>query len=165
LLKDSIFPQANSQAKRIYVGIFGSHTCDHNTAKLAESAGEHIARMGAVLICGGMGGVMESACCGAKRAGGTTIGILPGINANEGNQFLDYRIVTGMGDARNLIIVHSIDAAIAISGSYGTLSEISFCLKNGVPVISLGSWQIPGIHLVTDDPEQAVQRALAKAIQ
>ena len=148
---------------QIYIGVLGAGSCDQDIALIAEAVGENIGRHGAILVCGGMGGVMEAACRGAKKSGGTTIGILPGTNPDEGNGYLDYRIVTGFGEARNMVIVRTIDAAIAISGSYGTLSEISFCLKNGVPVISLSSWNIPGIELSADNPESAVETAIIKA--
>ncbi len=149
--------------RNLYIGVLGAHSCNRETASIAEAAGEYIARHGAILVCGGMGGVMEAACRGAKKEGGITIGILPGTNPNEGNGYLDYRIITGLGDGRNMIIVHTIDAAIAISGSYGTLSEISFALKNSIPVVSLGSWDIPGVILTTDNPELAVETAIIKA--
>jgi uncharacterized protein (TIGR00725 family) len=151
--------------EKIYIGVIGASSCDQATELIAENIGENIARHGAVLVCGGLGGVMEAACRGARKGGGTTIGILPGIDPDEGNGYLDYRIVTGFGEARNMIIVRTIDAAIAVSGSYGTLSEISFCLKNKVPVISVSSWKIPGIELTTDDPEYAVETAIIKGKQ
>jgi uncharacterized protein (TIGR00725 family) len=149
--------------KKYYIGVIGAGNCNEHINSIAEKTGSLIAKYNGILVCGGMGGVMEAACRGAKKDGGTTIGILPGKNRNDGNGYLDYSIVTGFGEARNLIIVNSVDAAIAISGSYGTLSEISFCLKNEVPVISLFSWDIPGIELVTDNPELAVETAFIKA--
>ncbi|MCP4633061.1 MAG: TIGR00725 family protein [candidate division Zixibacteria bacterium] len=149
--------------KKLYIGIIGAGNCDERIDSIAEETGTLIAKYNGILVCGGMGGVMEAACRGAKKEGGTTIGILPGRNPDEGNGYLDYRIVTGFGEARNLIIVNTVDSAIAISGSYGTLSEISFCLKNSVPVISLSSWNIPGMEMVTDNPESAVETAFIKA--
>ncbi|MEO0225347.1 MAG: TIGR00725 family protein [candidate division WOR-3 bacterium] len=108
----------------------------------AEAIGEGIARAGAFLICGGLGGVMEAACRGAKKANGFTIGILPGTDRSDANQYVDLAIVTGMSQARNIIIARSCDAAIAIAGRYGTLSEIAYCLMFGVPVIGLHTWKI-----------------------
>ncbi|MBD3168966.1 MAG: TIGR00725 family protein [candidate division Zixibacteria bacterium] len=148
---------------KLYLGVIGASSCDDITYQHAEKVGALIAESGAVLVCGGRGGVMEAACKGAKKKNGTTVGILPDADAINMNPFLDYRILTGFGEARNMIIVRTIDAAVAISGSYGTLSEIAFCLKTDVPVISLNSWDIPGIVLKTDNPEKAVETAIRRA--
>ena len=149
--------------KKIYIGVIGASSCDDKIYKLSEKVGESIAKSGAVLVCGGRGGVMEAACKGAKSGNGITIGILPDADDKYSNPFLDYRILTGFGEARNMIIVRTIDAAVAISGNYGTLSEIAFCLKTDVPVVSLDSWDIPGIALKTKNPEEAVETAIRKA--
>jgi uncharacterized protein (TIGR00725 family) len=136
---------------------------------LAEQVGAEIAGAGAILICGGLGGVMEAAARGAKRAGGLTVGITPGTDARETNPYIDVPVVTGLGEARNVLIVRSCDAVIAIAGSYGTLSEIAFALKLGVSVIGLGTWQLhapdgsqPSI-IAARSATEAVERAL-KAI-
>ncbi len=123
----------------------------------AEKIGEMIARRGYQLICGGYGGVMEAACRGAKSASGTTIGILLGNNRYEANDFIDMPIATGMGIARNSIIAHSADAAIAISGSFGTLSEIAFFLQLEKPVVTLlCPWQIAGT-IPANTPAEALK--------
>ena len=109
---------------------------------MAEQVGGGIARRGAVLVCGGLGGVMEAAARGASATGGLTIGILPGATADEANSFIDVPIVTGLGEARNALVVRSSDAIIAIAGEYGMLSEIALALKMGVPVVGLGTWQL-----------------------
>ena len=109
---------------------------------MAEQVGGGIARRGAVLVCGGLGGVMEAAARGASATGGLTIGILPGATADEANSFIGVPIVTGLGEARNALVVRSSDAIIAIAGEYGTLSEIALALKMGVPVVGLGTWQL-----------------------
>ncbi|MFQ5705914.1 MAG: TIGR00725 family protein [bacterium] len=128
------------------IGVIGGSDCTAETERLAEEVGALIAQKNAVLICGGLGGVMAAACRGAKKHGGTTIGILPGKDKTQANPFVDIAIVTGMSDARNVIIIRSSQAVIAIDGSYGTLSEISFCLKFKVPVIGLQTWEVdPGI--------------------
>jgi len=133
---------------------------------LAEAVGHELAVAGAILICGGGSGVMEAACRGAKKAGGLTIGILPGFSASEANLFVDIPIVTGMGEARNVIIVRTAQAVIAIGGEFGTLSEIAFALKLGRPVIGLETWELakakqPCSAIVyVDTPEDAVRRAL-----
>jgi len=109
---------------------------------LAEAVGRGLAEAGATLICGGMGGVMAAACRGARSAGGLTIGVLPGHNARDANPHVDVPIVTGMGEARNVIIVRTAMAVIAVGGEFGTLSEIAFALKLGRPVIGLGTWEL-----------------------
>ncbi|BER93057.1 TIGR00725 family protein [Atrimonas thermophila] len=122
------------------IGTASSH--DTSIVELAFEVGCEIARRGAVLLCGGLGGVMEAACRGAKEEGGITIGILPGSSVNEANPFVDYRIATGLGEARNLIIVLSSSALVACGGGAGTLSEIAFALKHGKPLAGLRTWQL-----------------------
>jgi hypothetical protein len=123
----------------------------------AYATGRLIAGNGAVLVCGGLGGVMEAACKGAQEAGGTTVGILPGTEG--GNPYLDITIRTGLGHARNVLVVLSADAVIAVGGKYGTLSEIAIALKTGRPVYGLGSWDIEGV-IPCSSPEDAVMRAV-----
>ena len=113
----------------------------------------------AVLVCGGLGGVMEAACRGASEAGGVSIGILPGSDRGAANRFVEVAIPTGLGEARNAFVVRSADAVVAVGGGYGTLSEIAFALKAGKPVIGLGSWEIEGVR-AAESPEQAVSAAL-----
>ncbi len=145
------------------IAVLGGGSVDEKIYGLAERVGELLAQRGVTLICGGLGGVMEAACKGAKRTGGVTIGVLPGASRHQANPYVDVRIVTGMGEARNVIIVRSAQAAIAVDGEYGTLSEIAFCLKLGVPVVSLAGWAFtPEIH-VAATPEEAVEKALRLA--
>jgi hypothetical protein len=128
------------------IGVIGSSRCDERIARIAEEVGGGIARHQAILICGGLGGVMEAACRGAKLAGGLTIGVLPGDHPDQANQFVDIPIVTDIGIARNIIIVRSSSALIAINGSHGTLSEIAFALQLKVPVYGIETWDFdPGI--------------------
>lgn len=124
------------------VAVVGGGTCSREEAALAEEVGRHLAQAGATLICGGMGGVMAAACRGAKLAGGLTIGVLPGFSPGDANPFVDIPIVTGMSEARNVIIVRTASALIAVGGEFGTLSEIAFALKLGRPVIGLGTWEL-----------------------
>jgi len=124
------------------IGVIGAGDCPNQAAQLAEAVGYGLAQQHLTLICGGLGGVMAAACRGAKAAGGTTIGILPGTHRTAANPWVDIAIATGLGEARNLIIVRSAQALIAIGGEYGTLSEIAFALKLGVPVIGLQTWQL-----------------------
>jgi uncharacterized protein (TIGR00725 family) len=124
------------------IGVIGASSCSRDIAEIAEKVGEEIARRGALLICGGRGGVMEAACRGAKREGGTTIGILPGKKTAAANDYVDIAIATGLGEARNAVIVNSADGVVAISGSHGTLSEIAFALKLGKPIAGISTWDV-----------------------
>ncbi len=126
----------------MYVSVIGGEHCSREIYELAMEVGRRIAEMGAVLITGGRGGVMEAACRGAKEKGGVTIGILPSASRDEGNKYLDYAIVTGIGYARNVLVVLNGDIIIAIDGHYGTLSEIAFALEFGKPVYGLLSWEV-----------------------
>ncbi len=130
---------------RRYVGVIGAGECDVELARLAEDVGRRIAEAGAALVCGGMGGVMEAACRGAKAAGGTTLGILPGPDRADANRYVDVAIATGVNEARNFVIIRTADALVAVGGSYGTLSEIGFALKAGKKVVGLRTWDIDGI--------------------
>ena len=125
----------------------------------AEEAGAAIAEAGAVLVCGGLGGVMEAACRGAKDAGGTTVGILPGTDRAAANPFVDVAVATGLGEARNALVVRAADAVVAIGGGYGTLSEIALALKAGKRVVGLETWDVDGVE-VADSPDAAVEAVL-----
>ena len=153
---------------QVFVAVIGSARADAEISALAEDVGREIARQGAILVCGGRGGVMEAACRGAKAAGGTTVGILPGTDRREANAYVDIPIVTGMGEARNAIVVRSADAVIAVSGGHGTLSEIGLALKMGRPVVGLRTWELyregepANAILEAEAPAQAVELALAR---
>ncbi|MBI5186274.1 MAG: TIGR00725 family protein [Nitrospinae bacterium] len=120
----------------MWVGVIGSGLCNREIYETAEEIGFWIGSRRHVLVCGGMGGVMEAAAKGAKRGGGETIGILPGAHASEANPYINYPIITGMGHARNVIIARSSDILVAVSGEFGTLSEIAMGLKIGKPVLA-----------------------------
>lgn len=141
------------------IGVIGASRCSPEIAELAEEVGREIGKRGAVLICGGLGGVMEFASKGVKEAGGLTIGILPGRSREEANAYIDVPIVTGMGHARNVIIAHSSDSMIAISGEHGTLSEIAIGLKLQKTIIGLNTWDIEGVIKVKT-PVEAVEKAM-----
>ncbi len=143
--------------KSSIIGVIGQgKDCSPEILSLAEQVGEEVAKRKAILICGGLKGVMESACHGAKKEQGLTIGVLPGTDKREANPFVDIPIVTGMGEARNILIVRTAMALIAVGGRYGTLSEIAFALSFGKPVVGLKTWKnITGIHYVTT-PKEAV---------
>jgi len=127
------------------VGIIGGSSCDKKTGELAEKIGSEIAKRNHILICGGLGGVMESACRGAKISGGITVGILPGKIKEEANKYVDIPILTAMNHARNAIIVRTADIVIAVGGRYGTLSEIGLAKAIGKKVIGIKTWDIRGI--------------------
>jgi len=124
------------------IGVIGNSSCSPQEAKLAESVGELLAQRGATIVCGGLTGVMEAVCRGAKSKGGLTVGILPGQDAGTANPWVDIPVVTGIGEARNVAVVKSAQAVIAIGGSYGTLSEIAYALKSNIPVIGLNTWSL-----------------------
>ena len=127
---------------------------------LAEEAGALIAEAGAVLVCGGLGGVMEAACRGARSRLGTTLGLLPGDSPREANGWVTLAIPTGLGEGRNLLIVRAASAVIAIGGGWGTLSEVAFAMKIGVPVVGLGSFDLDGVAAASS-ADDAVRAALS----
>lgn len=127
---------------KMYISIVGGESCSEEIYELAREAGRRIAKIGAVLITGGRKGVMEAACRGAKEEGGVTIGILPSDDRKEGNEYLDYAVVTGLGIVRNALVVLNGDIVIAINGHYGTLSEIALALEYGKKVYGLKSWEV-----------------------
>ncbi len=124
----------------LYIAVVGGSKCTVDESKMAFQVGNEIARRGGVIICGGGSGVMEAASQGARAAGGTVLGILPGPDHRLGNRYLNFAIATGLGEARNAIIARTADAVIAIGGEFGTLSEIALALKMKKPVIGLNSW-------------------------
>jgi len=142
------------------IAVIGREECTATEYEAAEKAGSLIAGEGAIVCCGGRGGVMEAACRGAREKGGTTVGILP--DTGRGNPFLDIIIRTGMGYGRNAIVVQSGDAVVAIGGGYGTLSEIAIALRAGKQVFGYRSWEIDGVNRC-GTPEEAVSRAIAAA--
>ena len=138
-------------------GVIGGSVYREETAEIAYQVGRKIAEMGAVLICGGLTGIMEYSAKGAKAAGGTTIGILPGSNDKAANKYIDIPIVTAMDNARNVIIVRTADIIIAIDGSLGTLSEIALGLKIGKPIIGINTWDVDERIYRAEDADAAFQ--------
>jgi uncharacterized protein (TIGR00725 family) len=124
------------------IGVIGDSSCSPEETKLAENVGELLAQRGVIVVCGGLGGVMEGVCRGAKLKGGLTVGILPGQDSSMANLWVDIPVVTGLREARNVVVVKSAQAVIAIGGSYGTLSEIAYALKSSIPVIGLNTWSL-----------------------
>jgi len=145
------------------ISVIGTGSCDQKTYQVAEDVGRLIAQGGAILITGGLGGVMEAASKGANEAGGTVIGILPGFSKKDANAYVTVPLITGLSHARNVIVVRSADAVIAVAGEYGTLSEIAIALKLGKPVIGIHTWEnIEGV-VKLDNAEDAVARAFELA--
>ena len=148
--------------KQKLIAVFGGSQCSEENYLLGEQVGTLLAKKDIGVICGGLFGIMEAVCKGAFKTGGVTIGILPGNDTGDSNSFVTIPIATGMGIARNIIIVRSADACIAIDGQYGTLSEIAYALQLQKPVITLNSWrQIPGT-ISAKTAEEAVELALSK---
>ncbi len=144
--------------KTIIAVIGGAETTQKNL-NIAEEVGALLAKNGAIVITGGLGGVMEAASRGAKQAGGLVIGILPGTDKRMANEYVDIPIVTGMNQARNIIIARTCDCAIAIDGKYGTLSEIAYCLMFNVPVIGINTWNIDAPIIKAKSAKEAVAKA------
>lgn len=153
----------------VYVAVCGPDPAAPEVAEQAEEVGRLVARAGAVLVCGGLGGAMEAASRGAALDGGIVVGILPGTSRSQGNPHLSVAIPTGMGEMRNTLLVRAADVVIAVAGEYGTLSEIAFALKIGVPVVGLGTWELAKdgrpveAFVRAHTPEQAVAEALRLA--
>ena len=157
--------------KKRFVAVIGGSQCSPQEADLAEEVGRELAKRGAILVCGGLDGVMEAACRGASSEGGITIGILPGDNRQEANPYVQIPIVTSIGYARNITVVKSAQAVIAIGGSYGTLSEIAHALQSGIPVIGLNTWSLSingqqdNSIIPAQNPTEAVTKALSFAAE
>ena len=149
------------------IGVIGSTKAEPELLKLAEEVGAEIAKRGAAVVCGGLSGVMEAACKGARREGGLTIGMIPSDEKRDANQHVQIPIVTGMGMGRNVMLVKTADVLIAVGGEFGTLSEIAHALNIGKKVIGLRTWNlekardrpIPNL-IVATDPKQAVEIAM-----
>jgi uncharacterized protein (TIGR00725 family) len=167
--KPSPPPMLMSDGRPLIIAVIGGGAPPARAIELAEEVGRELARRGAMVVCGGLRGVMEAVCRGAKAEGGTTIGILPGNEPRTANDYIDIPIITGMGSARNIIVVKSGRAVIAIDGAYGTLSEIGHALGENVPVVGLETWQLPQREdlpyevIEAESPADAVKKAIAAA--
>lgn len=146
--------------KAVYVAVIGAGQASPEISRLAREVGREVARRGAVLLCGGLGGVMAAAAQGCREAGGVSLGLLPDGDRSRANPFLTYSVATNLGHARNVLIAHSADALIAVDGGYGTISEAAIGLKLGKPVVALKvSWELPGL-VRARDPVEALDLAL-----
>ena len=137
------------------VSIIGGRSCTKEVEELATELGKKLAKVVKYLCCGGLSGTMRAVCSGFKASGGVTIGIIPSYDKIDANDFVDVVVPTGLGLARNVLVVKSGDVVVALPGEAGTLSEVAYCLQLGIPVISLRSWDIPGVIKV-DSAEQAI---------
>lgn len=143
---------------RLVIGVIGAGQADEATHRVARTVGRLLAERDCVVVTGGLGGVMEAASEGAREAGGTTLGLLPGADPADANAHVELAVATGLGDARNALIANTAAGFIAVAGSWGTLSEIAFALKREKPVVSLGSFAEGLPVLRADTPEEAVAR-------
>lgn len=148
----------------VYVAVVGASAATPQNLEQAEAAGRRLAELGAIVVTGGRGGVMEAACRGAKGAGGTTVGILPGLDRSEANDFVDVSLPTGLGEMRDGLVARAGDALVAVGGAWGTLAEIAFARAAGTPVFGVGSWELgeDGVVAVATG-EEAAERAYARA--
>lgn len=142
------------------VSVIGGRRCNKKVENLAKNLGKNLAKVVDILVCGGLSGVMEAVCQGFKSENGITIGFLPSYNKDDANKYVDIAIPTGLGLARNVLVVKAADVVVALPGEAGTLSEIAYCLQFGIPVISLNSWNIPGVIKVKS-VEEAVRKVQA----
>ncbi len=129
-------------ARQPHVAVVGGSDAGPKDLAVAEDLGRELATRGAVVVCGGLGGVMEAACRGARQAGGSTIGILPGDDRSQANPFVEVAVATGLGEGRNLVVVRTADVVVAVGGEFGTLSEIAFALRIGTPVVGISTWEL-----------------------
>ncbi len=146
------------------IAVIGGHSCTPEVERTAQELAKKLAKVVDILVCGGLSGVMEAVCSGFKAGGGLTIGIIPSYNKTDANKFVDIAIPTGLGLARNVLVVKSADVVVALPGRAGTLSEIAYCIQFGIPVVSLGSWDIPGVIQVktVQEAETKIKELLEK---
>ena len=141
-----------------HIGVIGAGQCSDKTYQLARSLGSEMGKKGWILVCGGLGGVMEAAARGCAEAGGMTVGILPGLDKTSANLYVKIPLATGLGEGRNLLVVRASDVLVSVAGGYGTLSEIALALKVNKPVIGLETWEnIQGVQYVSH-PDEAIQK-------
>ncbi|MDD5439889.1 MAG: TIGR00725 family protein [Candidatus Omnitrophica bacterium] len=139
--------------RKLMVSVIGGHSCSESERRCAESVGRVIGEEGAVLVSGGLGGTMAAASRGCREAGGNVIGIIPGENKDDANEYVEMVITTGMGYSRNTLVSGTADIVVALPGKYGTLSEIAFALNAKKPVYGFGTWDIPGVQKLSDVKE------------
>lgn len=139
------------------VSVIGGHSCNKEVEQIAQNLGKNLAKVVDILVCGGLSGTMKAVCQGFKAGGGLTIGIIPSYDKNDANPYIDIVIPTGLGLARNVLVIKSADVVVALPGEMGTLSEVAYCLQFGIPVISLNSWDIKSVIKV-ETVDEAVDK-------
>jgi uncharacterized protein (TIGR00725 family) len=155
----------------VHVAVSGGGEAGEETCQVAEEVGRELARRGAVVLTGGLGGVMAAASRGAKAERGTTVAILPGDDRDDANPWVDVALPTGMGEGRNVLLVRAADAVIAVAGEFGTLSEIALALRLGKPVVGLGTWGLlrdgepVDAVVAAASPAEAAEKAVALATE
>jgi hypothetical protein len=147
------------------IAVVGAGKCSKKLRDMASQVGKYVAEHGGIIVCGGLGGIMEGAARGAKEAGGVTIGILPTDNKDDANEYIDYVIPTGFGEARNIMVIRAADAVVAFPGKYGTLSEMAFALNADKPVVSVNAWRLSDDLKQVEDPVEAAKLAMELAQQ
>ena len=159
----------NTRKRTLIISVIGGSSPSGESYRMAELVGRELGKRGLMVCCGGLGGVMEAVCRGAKSEGGVTVGILPGDDPKEANSYVDIPICTGIGHARNVLVVKTGGAVIAVDGSYGTMSEIAHALAEGIPVVGLNTWtflregQLDSGVVLADNPRDAVEKAVKLA--
>ncbi|HLX89442.1 MAG TPA: TIGR00725 family protein [Acidimicrobiales bacterium] len=160
---------ADRPLERIHVAVVGSGHASDDECDQAARLGRFLAEAGAVVVCGGLGGVMEAVCRGVRGGGGLSIGVLPGSDRSAANPYVDVAVPTGMGEGRNVLVVRTADAVVAVGGEYGTLSEVALALQAEIPVIGLGTWElakhgraVDAVHRASS-PEEAADAAVREA--
>jgi uncharacterized protein (TIGR00725 family) len=149
---------------RVYVAVIGASRASPEDRDAAHAAGRRLAELGAIVVTGGRGGVMEGACEGAKSAGGQTVGILPGLDRDDANAFVDIALPTGLGEMRNGLVARAAQAVVAVGGAWGTLAEIAFARAAGTPVFGVRSWELGADGVIAvETGEEAAERAVAAA--
>ncbi len=155
----------SEMARKPVIAVVGAGKCSKKLRDMAAEVGKYVAENDGVIVSGGMGGIMEGASRGAKEAGGVTIGILPSDQKDDANEFIDYVVPSGFGEARNLLVVRAADAVIAFPGKYGTLSEMAFALHAGKPLISVNAWKLGDEIKVVETPLEAAKLAMELALE
>ncbi len=153
-----------SSARKPVIAVIGAGKCSKKLRDMAFEVGKYVAEEGGIIVCGGLGGIMEGAARGAREAGGITIGILPTDQKEDANEFIDFVIPTGFGEARNIMVVRAADAVVAFPGKFGTLTEMAFALHAKKPVVSVKAWRLSDeIHQV-ESPLEAAELAMKLAV-
>ncbi|PWB72585.1 TIGR00725 family protein [candidate division GN15 bacterium] len=152
-----------SNSRKPVIAVIGAGKCSKKMRDAAAEVGRYVAEHGGLIVCGGLGGVMEGAARGAREAGGTVIGIIPGDSAAEANEFVDLVIPTGMGEARNILVIRTADAVVAFPGKYGTLTEMAFARLFDKPLVSVQAWKLGEEVIQVEDATEAAKLALELA--